>query len=61
MVSRQTCFPLVTDKVQKYLSDFLGPTINNNEMWLEYKGIPLKWFKIYLAEIFIDYFLTFFF
>ncbi|KAL3881408.1 hypothetical protein ACJMK2_027853 [Sinanodonta woodiana] len=42
MVSRQTYFPLVTDKVQKHFSQFTDKE-KIEEMWLEYEGQPLKW------------------
>ncbi|XP_035687247.1 autophagy protein 5-like isoform X2 [Branchiostoma floridae] len=42
LVPRQSYFPLVADKVQRY---FLKYTANSQgeEMWLEYEGQPLKW------------------
>ncbi len=43
MISRQTYFPLVTDKVQRYFSDYVNAANRNNEMWLDYNGIALKW------------------
>ncbi len=43
MISRQTYFPLVTEKVQKYFSDYVNPSNKNNEVWLDFNDIPLKW------------------
>lgn len=43
MVSRQTYFPLIYDKVQKNFVDHVSPTSKTNEIWLEFNGIPLKW------------------
>lgn len=57
MAPRQTYFPLITDKVQKYLSDYVSPSLKNNEIWLDHKGTPLKWnypigllFDLYVNE-----------
>jgi autophagy-related protein 5 len=45
MVSRQTYFPLVLDKVQRHLSEFIvNPTNKTNEIWLDFNGTPLKWY-----------------
>nr|AWV66691.1 autophagy-related protein 5 [Brachionus koreanus] len=43
MVSRQSYFPLVLDKVQRHFADFVSQTKKNNEIWLDYNGINLKW------------------
>ncbi len=43
MISRQTYFPLVMDKVQRHFSEFVSTSIKNNEIWLDYNGTPLKW------------------
>ena len=43
MVSRQTYFPLITEKVQKYFSDYVASSNKNNEIWIDYNGTPLKW------------------
>lgn len=43
MVPRQTYFPLVTDKVQKLFSEYVSAADRNNEIWLDYNRIPLKW------------------
>jgi autophagy-related protein 5 len=44
MVSRQTYFPLVLDKVQRHFAEFLVNQSNKtNEIWLDFNGTPLKW------------------
>ncbi len=43
MVSRQTYFPLVLDKVQRHFSDSVSTSLKQNEVWLDYNGTPLKW------------------
>jgi autophagy-related protein 5 len=43
MVSRQTYFPLVLDKVHKHFVDHVSPTSKSNEIWLEFNGTLLKW------------------
>ena len=43
MVSRQTYFPLVLDKVQRHFSDSVSTSLKQNELWLDYNGTPLKW------------------
>jgi len=43
MVPRQTYFPLVMDKIQRYFSEFVSNSLKNNEVWLDYNGTPLKW------------------
>lgn len=43
MVPRQTYFPLVCDKVRKHFARFVSAEHQDNEMWLEYNGTPLKW------------------
>jgi len=43
MVPRQTYFPIVTEKVHHYFSEFINPTNRGHEMWFEYNGIALKW------------------
>lgn len=43
MAPRHAYFPLLTDKVHKYLADFVSPALKNNEIWLDYKGVPIKW------------------
>ena len=57
MAPRQTYFPLITEKVQKYLSEFISPSLKTNEIWLDYKGTPLKWhypigllFDLYVSD-----------
>ena len=44
MVSRQSYFPLILEKVQRHFSEFVSQTKKNNEIWLDYKGINLKWY-----------------
>ncbi len=43
MVPRQTYFPMVTEKVQRYFSDYVISSNKNNQIWLDYNGTPLKW------------------
>jgi len=44
MVSRQTYFPLVLDKVQRHFAEFLSNPANRaNEIWLDFNGTALKW------------------
>ncbi|KAK9736625.1 Autophagy protein Apg5 [Popillia japonica] len=43
MVPRLSYFPLVTDKVKKYFLKFISNEKEDQEMWLEYDGQPLKW------------------
>ncbi|XP_041350590.1 autophagy protein 5-like [Gigantopelta aegis] len=42
LVPRQSYFPLVTDKVVRYLSKWVKEE-DQQEMWLEYENQPLKW------------------
>ncbi|KAH3738125.1 autophagy protein 5-like [Dreissena polymorpha] len=42
MVARQTYFPLVTERVSKYLAGYVDKE-KCGEMWLDYDGQPLKW------------------
>jgi autophagy-related protein 5 len=44
MVPRQTYFPMVTDKVQRFFSDYVISSNKNNQIWLDYNGTPLKWY-----------------
>lgn len=44
MVSRQSYFPLVLDKVQRHFADFVSQTKKNNEIWLDFNGNNLKWY-----------------
>lgn len=44
MVSRQTYFPLVLDRVKVHFSDFVSSQLKTNELWLDYNGTPLKWY-----------------
>ncbi len=44
MVSRQTYFPLVLDKVHRHFGESVSSSLKNNEIWLDYNGTPLKWF-----------------
>ncbi|XP_054271144.1 autophagy protein 5 [Macrosteles quadrilineatus] len=43
MVPRLSYFPLVTDKVRKYYQKYIDEEKQDNEMWLDFNGIPLKW------------------
>lgn len=43
MVPRLSYFPLCTDKVKKHFLKHIHQDNHDNEMWLEYNGIPLKW------------------
>ena len=43
MVSRQTYFPLLTDKLQRHFNDHVNSSLKNNEIWLDYNGTQLKW------------------
>ncbi len=59
MVSRQTYFPMVTDKVQKYFSEFVNPSNKNKEIWLDFNDTPLKWCVVCGHEwysIFLNFF-----
>uniref|UniRef100_T1JM08 Autophagy protein 5 n=1 Tax=Strigamia maritima TaxID=126957 RepID=T1JM08_STRMM len=42
LVPRQSYFPLVIDKVKKHFARFIQPDLQNEELWLETSGIPLK-------------------
>ncbi|EGG20133.1 autophagy protein 5 [Cavenderia fasciculata] len=42
MVPRNSYFPLVTGAVRDYFSHSTL-IMSDNELWLEYKGIPIKW------------------
>lgn len=43
MVPRLSYFPLVTDKVRKHFSRFVATDKQEQEMWLEFNGQPIKW------------------
>ena len=43
MVARQTYFPLVTDKTQRYFSEYISAANRHNPIWLDFNGTPLKW------------------
>ncbi|KAJ8961643.1 hypothetical protein NQ314_005895 [Rhamnusium bicolor] len=43
MVPRLSYFPLVTDKVRKHFLKYVANDKQEQEMWLEYNGQPLKW------------------
>lgn len=43
MVQRLSYFPVVTDKVRKHFIRHVHADYQQNEMWLEYNGQPLKW------------------
>ncbi|XP_012279160.1 autophagy protein 5 [Orussus abietinus] len=43
MVSRLSYFPVCTDKVRKHFLRHIQQDKQENEMWLEFNGIPLKW------------------
>jgi autophagy-related protein 5 len=43
MISRQTYFPLVCDKIQRHFSEYVLTSNKTNPIWLDYNGTPLKW------------------
>ncbi|KAI5710991.1 hypothetical protein M8J76_014510 [Diaphorina citri] len=43
MVPRLSYFPLVLEKVKKHFVKFVEAEYQDNEMWLDYNGTPLKW------------------
>ncbi|CAH0553444.1 unnamed protein product [Brassicogethes aeneus] len=43
MVPRLSYFPLVTDKVKKHFSKYVSKELQDQEMWMEFNGQPLKW------------------
>ncbi|XP_057340533.1 autophagy protein 5 isoform X2 [Microplitis mediator] len=43
MVPRLSYFPLCTDKVRKHFIKYIQEDKQDNEMWLEFNGTPLKW------------------
>lgn len=43
MVPRLSYFPLVTDKVRKHFAKYVANDKQDQEMWLEFNGQPLKW------------------
>lgn len=43
MVPRLSYFPLVIDKVKKHFIRYVSNDKNDQEMWLEYDGQPVKW------------------
>ncbi|KAK0089269.1 hypothetical protein PV325_008209 [Microctonus aethiopoides] len=43
MVPRLSYFPLCTDKVRKHFMRYIQEDKQENEMWLEFNGTPLKW------------------
>ncbi|XP_043274751.1 autophagy protein 5 [Venturia canescens] len=43
MVPRLSYFPLCTDKVRKHFMRHIQQDKQENEMWLEFNGTPLKW------------------
>ena len=43
LVPRQSYFFLIKEKIQRYFSEYVSPSIKNNEIWLDFNGIPLKW------------------
>ncbi|ELU00231.1 hypothetical protein CAPTEDRAFT_151400 [Capitella teleta] len=43
MVSRQTYFPLVTDRVLRIFTKHIDPDLTDSQSWLEDNGLPLKW------------------
>lgn len=54
MVSRLSYFPLVMDKVIKHLQRFVSETKQSaNDLWLDFEGIPLKWFYSSLRNLFL--------
>ncbi len=51
LVQRITYFPLVTEQIHKYLIQFVD---SPGEMWLEYDGLPIKWFVCPVVIPYID-------
>nr|CAD7576165.1 unnamed protein product [Timema californicum] len=45
MVPRLSYFPLVTDKIRKHFIRHVHPDKQEAEMWLDYNGQPLKWWR----------------
>lgn len=43
MVPRVSYFPLVTDKVRKHFLKYTANDKQEQELWVEYNGQPLKW------------------
>lgn len=43
MVPRLSYFPLVIDKVRKYFVRYIASEKQNQDMWLEFEGQPIKW------------------
>jgi autophagy-related protein 5 len=43
LVPRQSYFFLIKEKIQRYFSEYVSPAIKNNEIWLDFNGLPLKW------------------
>ncbi|XP_046740267.1 autophagy protein 5 [Diprion similis] len=43
MVPRLSYFPLCVDKVRKHFTRHIQKDKQDNEMWLEFNGAPLKW------------------
>lgn len=43
MVSRQTYFALILDKIQRHFADFVSISLKSNDIWLDFNGTPLKW------------------
>uniref|UniRef100_A0A6M2DFH1 Autophagy protein 5 n=1 Tax=Xenopsylla cheopis TaxID=163159 RepID=A0A6M2DFH1_XENCH len=43
MVSRLSYFPLVTDKIRKHLIKYIPNDKQDEELWLESNGAPVKW------------------
>ncbi len=55
MVSRLSYFPLVMDKAIKHLQRFVSETKQSaNDLWLDFEGIPLKWFYSSLIKFIIN-------
>ncbi|XP_030747753.1 autophagy protein 5 [Sitophilus oryzae] len=56
MVPRLSYFPLVMDKVKKHFLKYITNDKQDQEMWLEYNGQPMKWhFPIgVLYDILVD-------
>jgi autophagy-related protein 5 len=52
MVARQTYFPMVTEKVQRYFSDYVISSNKSNQIWLDYNGTPLKWYFFLLISFY---------